>query len=98
MCDLFEKEEITVIHSKLSGVEPISGIAGAHLATYTNGEIVKGDVMLVATGRQPVVKGMGLSEIGIELNERGGISVNDKLMSAIKGVYAAGDCTGDEQL
>lgn len=97
LLDLFQQEEITVISSKLSSVEPISGIDGAHLATCTNGEIVKGDVMLVATGRQPVVQGMGLSEIGVDFNESGGISVDDKLMSAIKGVYAAGDCTGDEQ-
>lgn len=96
LSDTFKKEGINIINSKLRSVESISGTDGAHLATCTNDEVVKGDIMFVATGRQPVVSGMGLSEIGIELNASGGISVNDNLES-IKGVYAAGDCTGDEQ-
>lgn len=98
MSNVFKDEGITIINSKLSSVESIAGSDGAHLATCANSDIVKGDVMLVATGRQPVVNGMRLSEIGVELNESGGININDKLMSTTNGIYAAGDCTGDKQL
>ena len=54
--------------------------------------------MLVAVGREPVVTGMALDKIGVEINEAGGIEVNDKLQTSVKNVYAAGDCTGDRQL
>ena len=49
-----------MINSRLSNIEPISGSEGAHLATCENGETVKGDIMLVVTGRKPFVTGMGL--------------------------------------
>ena len=51
-----------MINSRLSNIEPISGSEGAHLATCENGEIVKGDIMLIATRREPVVTRMGLSK------------------------------------
>jgi dihydrolipoamide dehydrogenase len=41
---------------------------------------------------------MGLEAAGIATNAKGGIAVDDKLQTSIKGVYAAGDCTGDRQL
>ena len=53
--------------------------------------------MLVSTGRSPNVSDLGLETVGIGINDKGGIDVNDKLQTACKGVYAAGDCTGDRQ-
>ena len=60
--------------------------------------MVDGDTLLVAVGRAPVVSGMGLEALGVELSAAtGGIVVDGKLRTAVKGVYAAGDCTGGEQ-
>jgi len=64
----------------------------------STGENISGDVLLVAVGRAPNVKGFGLHEIGVTFYDKGGIMVNDKLQTEVKKVYAAGDCTGDLQL
>ena len=41
---------------------------------------------------------MGLAELGVGLDgPNGGIRVDAKLRTSVKGIYAAGDCTGDQQ-
>ena len=49
------------------------------------------DRILVAAGRRPVTDEIGLEAIGAELDERGGVKVDDRLATTAKGVYAAGD-------
>jgi len=97
--EVFKAEGINIVKGSASSVE-VDGESG-HIATCTLSDgtttTVKGDVLLVATGRSPNVKNMGLEKVGIELNERGGIQVNKTLCTAVKSIYAAGDCTGDKQ-
>ncbi len=52
---------------------------------------IEADTVLVATGRKPVVKGMGLDDLGIKMTERGQIAVNEHWETSAKGVYAIGD-------
>lgn len=57
-----------------------------------------GDHILVATGRVPNVQNMGLEDMGVIINSiTKGIQVNKNLETSVKSVYAAGDCTGDQQ-
>jgi len=49
--------------------------------------------ILVAMGRDPNVKGLGLEGIGVEF-ERKGITVDDRMRTTQKHIYAAGDITG----
>jgi pyruvate/2-oxoglutarate dehydrogenase complex dihydrolipoamide dehydrogenase (E3) component len=94
---VFESEGIVVTKSNLQKVEKGSNLNG-HIAECENGEKIHGDVLLIAVGRKPTVEGMGLENIGIQLNERRGIKVDRNLQTTVKGVYAAGDCIGDRQL
>ena len=53
---------------------------------------LKGDYCLVAVGRIAYTAGLGLGNIGLAVEERGGkITVNDHLETSVKGVYAIGD-------
>ena len=52
---------------------------------------IEADTVLVATGRKPVVKGMGLDDLGVKMTERGQIAVNEHWETSVKGVYAIGD-------
>ena len=52
---------------------------------------IEADAVLVATGRKPVIKGMGLDDLGIKMTERGQIAVNEHWETSVKGVYAIGD-------
>jgi dihydrolipoamide dehydrogenase len=57
---------------------------------------LRGDQLLVATGRRPRVEGIGLETVGVEANPRG-VPVDDHLRVA-DGLWAVGDITGIWQL
>ncbi len=52
---------------------------------------VKGDVALVAVGRRAYAEGLGLDEVGIRLDERGRIPVDESYATKVPGIYAIGD-------
>ncbi len=52
------------------------------------------DVLLVALGRKPNTQNLGIENVGIATNERGFITVDQKLQTNVKGIYACGDVRG----
>jgi len=50
------------------------------------------DVVLVATGRRPFTKGLGLEEAGVKVDKRGIVEVDSALRTNVPGVFAIGDC------
>lgn len=54
-------------------------------------ETLEADVVLVAIGRKPYTDGLGLKEVGVKLDDRGRIDVNDHYETSVKGIYAIGD-------
>jgi dihydrolipoamide dehydrogenase len=65
---------------------------------FGDGETVQADLMLVSVGRGPVVEGLGLEEIGVELDRRKGIAADEHRRTTVPHVYAVGDCAGYWQL
>ncbi|MBI4196018.1 MAG: mercury(II) reductase [Betaproteobacteria bacterium] len=63
----------------------------------TSAGTVSGDRLLVATGRRPNTAGMNLETIGVRLDERGAIRVDDHLWTGVPDIYAVGDCTDQPQ-
>lgn len=55
-------------------------------------EELEADTVLVAIGRRPVTRGLGLDELGVIVDQRGFVEVDDKFQTSISGVYAIGDC------
>lgn len=51
---------------------------------------VVGDYVLIASGRGPLVEGLGLEDAGIEYSNRG-IIVDDNYETSVPGIYAIGD-------
>ena len=49
------------------------------------------DRVLVAVGRKPNTEGLGLEAVGLELDERGRVPVDDRFNTAVDGIYAIGD-------
>ncbi|MGB3178766.1 MAG: dihydrolipoyl dehydrogenase [Albidovulum sp.] len=49
------------------------------------------DCVLVATGRKPYTDGLGLAELGVEIEPRGQIKTDGHFATNIKGIYAIGD-------
>ena len=92
----FKRREITMhLEKQCTGVDDV----GSHLVVHIgDGETVEADLMLVAVGRAPSVKGIGLDEIGIPTDPRSGIATDDHMRTSIPTIYAAGDVAGRWQL
>ncbi len=60
-------------------------------------EIVETDAVLVAVGRLPNVRGIGLEEAGVRYKVENGIVVDDRLRTTSEPIYAAGDVAGRYQ-
>ena len=52
---------------------------------------IKGDYCLLSVGRSAYTKGLNLNAIGIDVNDRGQIKVNDRLQTKYSHIYAIGD-------
>ena len=60
-------------------------------------EVVKGEKVLLALGRPPANKGIGLEEIGVEL-EKGFVKVDEHHNTSVPNIYAIGDVINRIQL
>ncbi|MGB0681517.1 MAG: dihydrolipoyl dehydrogenase [Magnetovibrionaceae bacterium] len=57
-------------------------------------ENIKADVVLVAIGRRPYTDSLGLDTVGLEVNERGFLEVDEDFQTEAEGIYAIGDVIG----
>ena len=55
-------------------------------------EEVKADRVLVSIGRRPFTEGLGLDKLGVQVDNRGFIQVDDHYKTTVEGIYAIGDC------
>lgn len=58
---------------------------------------LEGTHLLVAAGRVPNTKGIGLELAGVELTEKGYVKVNERLETTAPGVWAVGEVAGSPQ-
>jgi glutathione reductase (NADPH) len=77
------------------GVLPtgIEKAASGYCVTLTNGACVEADQVLIATGRRPNTKGLGLERAGVEVDSFGAIRVDAFSKTNINSIYAVGDVT-----
>ena len=54
--------------------------------------------VLLAVGRQPNTEDVGLDAAGVALDERGFVQVDAQMRTNVPGVYAIGDCAGNQLL
>ncbi len=66
---------------------------GALRVTLTDATTLDVDQVLVATGRLPNTRGLGLEAAGIELSVHGAVKVDDDMTSAVPSIHAIGDVT-----
>lgn len=89
---------------RLEGVEVYTGWQAntcnnrqVTIRTHGREKILEFDQLLVATGRTPRVKNIGLEENGINLSATHSVAVNDYMQTAVKSVFACGDVVGPYQ-
>ena len=96
---LFHDEGIElVLNAKMKSVAGRSGQSVSVTLLQDGKErTVEGSHLMVATGRIPNTKGLGLELAGVELTERGYIKVNARLETSAPGVWAVGEGAGSPQ-
>jgi len=58
---------------------------------------LRADRLLVATGRSPNTRSLGLDQAGVAVSPQGNIVIDDQMRSSAPNIYAAGDCTDQPQ-
>ncbi len=74
----------------------VTEIADGRALTAT-GRSIDFDRVLVATGRTPRTDALGLPSAGVEVDDRGYVTVDDHLRTTNPRIHAAGDLTGHPQ-
>ena len=91
----FKKRGIEVnLETQCDKVEERDG----RLVVHYGGQQTECDLMLVATGRGPLVEGIGLEDVGVEFDKKKGIAADEHRRTTVAHVYAVGDCAGYWQL
>lgn len=91
----FKKRGIKILAGhKVEAVETTASGVKVTVSAEGQTKAVEADQALVAIGFRPNSKGLGLEEVGVKINERGFVEINDKMQTNVPGVYAIGDVTG----
>jgi dihydrolipoamide dehydrogenase len=90
--EVFKRRGMTVMSR--TRMESVQRSGDGVRVTLTDGRVVEGSHCLLALGSLPNTAGMGLQEAGVELDDGGFIRVDGVSRTSLRGVYAAGDCTG----
>jgi pyruvate/2-oxoglutarate dehydrogenase complex dihydrolipoamide dehydrogenase (E3) component len=94
---LFHDEGIEL--SLGSNVVSVEGRSGewVRLHLQNSETVLEGTHLLVATGRTPNTKDIGLDVAGVALRDDGYVKVNEQLLTTAKDTWALGDCAGSPQ-
>lgn len=86
-----------VLGVKVESIEP--GLK-VHYASVKDGAkgTAQGDVVLMAGGRAPNTRGIGLEKLGVRMDRKGFVQVDGLCRTNVPGVYAIGDINGKMQL
>lgn len=71
---------------------------GSLLATLTDNSTLEVDMIMYATGRRPLIEGLGLENTDVNTAENGAIIVNDNFQTDEPSIYAVGDVIDRVQL
>jgi NAD(P) transhydrogenase len=64
------------------------------LLARVDGKTYRPELVLHAVGRNGNVEGLGLDELGVQIDQRGRVRVDQNFRTTAPGIYAAGDITG----
>lgn len=90
--DVFDRRGITVLGS--SRADRVERTESGVRVVLADGAVLEGSHCLMAVGSLPNTDDLGLEAMGVERTASGHIVVDRVSKTNVRGVYAAGDCTG----
>ncbi len=94
----FREEGIDVVTGvQLSGVRRTGNTVTVRATVNGEPRTFAATHVLAATGRKPNTQNMGLEALGVALDEKGFLQVDETLQTSVPGIYGAGDVIGGPQ-
>jgi dihydrolipoamide dehydrogenase len=91
----FKKRRIKILlNSKVTGVKQINSQVSVSIDTPEGEELLSTEQVLLATSFLPNSQGLGLEKIGVEVDQKGFILIDQQMATNIPGIWAIGDVTG----
>ena len=87
-----------LLGTKVAKIEALKKYLKVTLESKDNTTHEEFDKVLIAVGRKPNSKNLGLENTDIKINERGFIVVDSKMRSTVSNIFAIGDIVGDPML
>lgn len=86
----YDKKGIRIEHyMQMAKIEKLGD--GKLSVLMTDGETLTTDMVMVTAGRDSNTRGIGLEEVGVEMEPNGIIKVDDYLRTSVPNIYALGD-------
>ncbi|CAH0700026.1 unnamed protein product [Spodoptera exigua] len=82
------------LNTKVTSVKKEGGSVKVEVEPSKGGtkETLTCDVVLISIGRRPYTTDLGLKNVGIALDDKGRVPVNNRFQTTVPGIYAIGDC------
>jgi glutathione reductase (NADPH) len=93
VCLATEMEKRGIILKTGSVVCSIEKQRDGYSMRLTGGDVLEANQVMYATGRKPNTAGLGLKEVGVEINQKGAIVVDEYSATRVGGIWAVGDVT-----
>ncbi|MEP0806959.1 MAG: mercury(II) reductase [Chloroflexota bacterium] len=88
--NIVTEAQATRVAQKANGEIEVTASVGGKPQTFS------AQKLLIAAGREPNTDGIGLEKVGVALDERGYVKVNDELQTSVPNIWAAGDVIGNQ--
>jgi len=83
------------MNTKVNGAKVIDGKVTVDVEASKGGdaETLDADVVLVSVGRRPFTDGLGLDNVGVEVDNRGRVVIDSKFKTNVSNIHCIGDVT-----
>ncbi|HVA82844.1 MAG TPA: dihydrolipoyl dehydrogenase [Candidatus Aquilonibacter sp.] len=100
----FDRDAVQLVKSRMEelGVKIyVNATPASHDAasiTLATGEKIDSEIIVVAIGLKPYTEGLGLENTKVKLDDKGFITVDEKMLTTDQNIFAVGDVVGEPML
>ena len=87
----FKRFDKVFVETKVERIERDGGVFSVTLASKSGSSTIEVDQVLVAIGRRPNTSGLGLEGVGVQVDPRGMVPVDERMRTVLPHLYAIGD-------
>jgi NAD(P) transhydrogenase len=87
---------VVIVHNEM--IETVDSSENGVVLRCRSGKEVRSDVLFWANGRSGNTEDMGLDDIGVDINQRGQIEVDETFRTSVANIFAVGDVIGPPAL